>query len=290
MSSKVVFEGSGSAPANQSDRTPFLGSPAFACPHCSAFAQQRWFTLNAEVPENPPQPHDLPFLRGLLADARAAQQRGDDPNFPLVSMETYLSTLEAGLPYVERSSQGFYVYWSVSNVHLSSCFVCEKVAVWVDGRVRFPAANAEVAEANSDLPADIRRDYAEAAEVALASPRAAAALLRLAIQKLCSHLVERDGDINEMIGELVKRGLNPLIQQALDVVRVIGNEAVHPGELNLRDDKMTATQLFGLVNLIAEAMITQPKHVMALYGSLPPTKLAGIEQRNAKARQGKQET
>jgi len=44
-------------------------------------------------------------------------------------------------------------------------------------------------------------------------------------------------------------------------VRVIGNEAVHPGKLDLKDDRDTATRLFKLVNIIAEQMISNPKHV-----------------------------
>lgn len=67
---------------------------------------------------------------------------------------------------------------------------------------------------------------------------------------------------------------------ALDVVRVIGNEAVHPGQVDLRDDRDTATRLFGLVNLIAEKMISEPKHVAAMYNALPQPKLKAIEDRD----------
>jgi hypothetical protein len=58
-----------------------------------------------------------------------------------------------------------------------------------------------------------------------------------------------------------KNGLDGRIQKALDVVRVIGNKAVHPGQIDLRDDKATASKFFALVNLIVEATITSPKHV-----------------------------
>ena len=50
---------------------------------------------------------------------------------------------------------------------------------------------------------------------------------------------------------------------------MIGNNAVHPGTLDLRDDSATAEKLFGLVNLIAEIMISQPKRVAEMYDSLP---------------------
>ena len=107
-------------------------------------------------------------------------------------------------------------------------------------------------------------------------------MLRLVVQKLCKHLGEKGKKIDDDIASLVQKGLNPMVQQALDTVRVIGNEAVHPGSLDLYDDRDTASQLFRLVNLIAEQMISQPKHVNDMYNSLPPTKLAAIEARDAK--------
>jgi hypothetical protein len=70
------------------------------------------------------------------------------------------------------------------------------------------------------------------------------------------------------------------IRLAPDIVRVIGNDAVHPGQIDLRDDRDTATKLFGLVNLIAEKMISEPKHVEALYGSLPESKRKASEERD----------
>jgi len=88
---------------------------------------------------------------------------------------------------------------------------------------------------NPDLPDELFRDFDEAREIVDGSLRGAAALLRLVIRKLCAHLGEKGKDINADIASLVAKGLNPLVQKALDVVRVIGNEAVHPGTIDLRD-------------------------------------------------------
>jgi hypothetical protein len=69
----------------------------------------------------------------------------------------------------------------------------------------------------------------------------------------------------------------------LDIVRVIGNESVHPGTIDLRDEPETAVQLAGLVNFIAEAMITQPKEIDKLYDSLPESKREAIDRRDGTA-------
>ena len=131
------------------------------------------------------------------------------------------------------------------------------------------------------MPADIRLDFEEAAKIVDLSPRGAAALLRLAIQKLVAHLGEKGRDINGDIANLVKKGLDLQIQRALDIVRVIGNEAVHPGQIDLRDDKLMAMQLFDLVNLVVDNMISRPKQIDEMYEKLPEEKRTAIEKRDA---------
>jgi hypothetical protein len=73
------------------------------------------------------------------------------------------------------------------------------------------------------------------------------------------------------------------LQKALDVVRVIGNQAVHPGVMDLKDKRETAGKLFELINLIAHDRITYPKEVDALYSSLPAPQIAQITKRDAAA-------
>lgn len=139
---------------------------------------------------------------------------------------------------------------------------------------------------NLDLPDDCKGDYEEARRVLSDSPRAAAALLRLCTEKVCRHLLKipegQKADLDKMVARLVKDGLPKSIQQALDSLRVIGNESVHPGTLDLRDDTTTATKLFDLVNLVVENRISEPRKVAEIYGKLPEKKLKGIEDRDGK--------
>ncbi|RWM82678.1 MAG: DUF4145 domain-containing protein [Mesorhizobium sp.] len=138
----------------------------------------------------------------------------------------------------------------------------------------------EAPPANPDLPEEIRRDYEEASTILDLSPRGAAALVRLCIQKLCKELGQPGKNINDDIAALVKAGLDSRIQKALDAVRVIGNNAVHPGSIDLRDDRATAESLFRLLNLLAEKMISEPKHVDEVYAMLPDAAKAAIETRD----------
>ena len=176
---------------------------------------------------------------------------------------------------------GSYVYDELKNVFISQCFSCKQIAIWLQGRLIYPTLVYAV-EPNPDLPNDVLAEFNEAALIMPLSPRGAAALLRLSIQRLCNFL-GKTGDINQMIGELVSDGLDVRVQRALDIVRVIGNESVHPGTIDVRDTPDVAQKLFSLVNLIAEKMISEPKHIDELYSTLPAEKLSGIDQRNAKA-------
>lgn len=116
--------------------------------------------------------------------------------------------------------------------------------------------------------------------IAQQSPRAAAALLRLAIQKLCKELGESGNSINADIGALVRKGLPIEIQQALDVVRVVGNNAVHPGEISADDIEDITPTLFDLVNMIVEDRIARPRKLADMFKSLPSGAIAAITKRD----------
>jgi len=169
---------------------------------------------------------------------------------------------------------------NTGSLRYAQCTHCTDFSVWLDGKIIYPEA-VIAPPPNSDLPPDIQADYEEAASIITRSPRGAAALLRLCLQKLCQHLGQPGKDLNKDIAALVKQGLNPSIQQSLDIVRVIGNEAVHPGQLDLRDKQETSVHLCRLINIIADAMITQPKLIKELYDGLPETKRDQIQKRDA---------
>lgn len=169
----------------------------------------------------------------------------------------------------------------LGSVRTAHCDHCNEYSIWFEQQMIYPESLL-VSPPNVDLEPSVQEDYNEAASIVTKSPRGAAALLRLAIQKLCKQLGESGENINDDIASLVKKGLSPTIQQSLDIVRVVGNNAVHPGQIELKDNKEIAFKLFELVNMIADTMITKPREIKKLYDSLPASIAEQIEKRDSK--------
>ena len=258
---------------------PSVRETAFNCPHCGVLTTQHWHSAAAKRYRTSKQlPHVLSAGRSEL-DLKEIK----DPKRRKY-LEEIADRLAQGFPFLETISATSYNL-SIRNIFVSECFECERLSLWVHDNLLYPQ-RGEAPLANPDLSEDIRRDYDEASRILDLSPRGAAALLRLAIQKLCKELEPSGKDLNEAIKKLVTKGLDVHIQQALDVVRVTGNEAVHPGQIDLSDDKATAETLFNLVNVIAEKMISIPIHIGELYNALPADKLKQIEKRDGKSGDG----
>lgn len=167
----------------------------------------------------------------------------------------------------------------LNNLSVSICSHCKNYALWVDKKMVYPKDSIAPLP-NEDMPDDVKSDFMEARKIVSESPRGACALLRLALQKLMRTLGEDGKNLNHDIGNLVKKGLDKKIQEALDSIRVIGNEAVHPGELNLKDDEETALALFKIMNFIIETQISAKKQITNIYDSLPEDKKQGINNRD----------
>lgn len=197
--------------SNSKFTPPAYKKQAFNCPHCGAFAHQRWLDMK--------------------------------PIYPNVKLD----------------------------ISVGACVCCEKQSVWVQGKMLFPDSR-EVSMPNEDLSDGIKADYLEAASVLQKSPRASAALLRLALQKLCRQLGGKGDWLQKDIDILAEKGISSAVIQAMDSVRIIGNEALHPGQIDLRDDHATAETLFKLINFIAEKMLTEPQKLQEFYAGLPDSK------------------
>lgn len=229
---------------------PKQGEEKFHCPHCGVYAKQRWSHLSA-----------------------VGDQYTKKDNYGIVRHSSNINGKTLIVGNLEEK-------WTISI-----CEHCNAQILWLSDKMIFPK-KILVQDPNSDLDQEIKDDYLEAANILNDSPRAAAAILRLSLQKLCKQLGESGENINSDIASLVKKGLNPSIQKSLDALRITGNNAVHPGEINLKEDPEKVVKLFGLLNFIAEKMITEPKEIDEFYKGLPEPLTKAIEDRDSSKTEG----
>ncbi|MDG2942919.1 DUF4145 domain-containing protein [Exercitatus varius] len=160
------------------------------------------------------------------------------------------------------------------------CSCCKKNSLWrankvdhlnnhYDGEMIYPDFGlAPLPE--TDMPEDVKADYMEASRIFSRSKRGAAALLRLALQKLCKHLEQKGDNINDDIRSLAKNHVLPKqVIQVADTLRITGNNAVHPGTMSDDDFDDVAGKMFDLLNFIVRKGISEPKQLNELYLKMP---------------------
>ena len=258
-------------------RPPSVKEVSFSCPTCGAHASQTWFSVFAKERGDE---HPLPMV--WESDRPIPDELGKDaPEEERAEVLRFFESLKSNIPKLWRENSWESVRIHVHNVHLSQCYSCKEIALWIGQNVAFPDHVAELVP-HSEMPADLRADFMEAARVVNISPRSAAALARLIVQKLMRELGENGKNVNDDIASLVQKGLQPRIQQSLDVVRVIGNNAVHPGSIDLKDDKATAATILQLINMIVDREIAEPKKISEMYEKLPESIRSAIDKRDSK--------
>jgi hypothetical protein len=155
-------------------REPTLGSRSFNCPHCGALAAQRWFTCYPVSAKSSPAP--------LNAGIEMLKIQSLPPQDQQTAHKDFVKMM-SGNVLLDASTEFKLSLQNVKNLYLSRCYSCHDIAVWLGTNV-LPRKNFEI-QINEDMPPDARADFEEAASIVDASPRGAAALLRLSIQKLC---------------------------------------------------------------------------------------------------------
>lgn len=229
---------------------PQFEQSAFHCPNCHAFAAQEWGQIQSAI----------------------NQTLGRSNIFPITC--------------------------SNQVVLIAKCSHCQDCSVWLStyssrGRVEnftskeptmiYPS-KTNIISPNQDLPEEIKIIYNEAASIIDLSPKGSAALLRLALQMLLIELGGEGKNIKADIQKLLKAGLDSKLEKALEFVRVIGNNAVHPKSIDLNDRREFAISLFNIINFITEELISKEKRINSLYEQLPEEELKWIEESNTPLR------
>ena len=236
----------------------------FLCPHCHVVSQQRWFSSYrlSEIVFSIYQHIYLNYRVNIVDYEQKAIA-----HFLSAAKSEFSNDINSFIP---------------SRCSIAICQSCNDFSIWVDEKLAYPR-KLSIDPPNEDVNDDIKSLYNEAASIFVDSPKGATALLRLALQKLLLQVGKSGGNINNDIKELVAEGLSPKIQQALDLVRVVGNNAVHPGQINLDDNSDIALKLFKILNIIADELITKEKEMDALYSNIIPEDTRGhINQRDGR--------
>lgn len=164
--------------------------------------------------------------------------------------------------------------------YFATCSQCNQISIWnatyaladsscINSIMIYPDSSG-VPLPSEDMPDDVKKDYLEAASIYQKSPRGAAALLRLGLQKLCKHIGGKGENINTDINTLAQDDkISKQLIKAADIVRITGNNAVHPGTINDEDFDNIAIKLFDLLNIIVRQGITEPKEVEELFNKMP---------------------
>ena len=241
---------------------PKYGNKRFQCPHCNTVASQEWFTADSISNKS------MEVVNHLYLNYR--------PSIDSSSQEQVANFLRI---INDNFKKSFYNFVPI-GFSITTCSSCANFTLWVHDKIVFPKKTT-LPPPNDDLNEDIKALYLEASSILIDSPKGSTALLRLALQKLLKQVGKSGKNINDDIKALVADGMSPKIQQALDLLRVIGNNAVHPGQINLEDNAEIAQKLFGILNFIAEELITKPKELERLYADLiPPETQNHIKQRD----------
>src|SRR5262245_51235048 len=155
----------------------------------------------------------------------------------------------------------------VQNISISYCFNCNEICLWVVDQMVWPRCATDP-EPKLHASPDVRGETEEASHTLDASPRGAAVLLRLATEKLCKELGDSDGSPRPEIAPHFQEEVDARVQKVLDAMRIIESKAVPPDDLGVGDSRATAETLSGLVNLVCEKMIIEPRQLRALYAKV----------------------
>ncbi|EHJ51651.1 DUF4145 domain-containing protein [Streptococcus macacae] len=211
-----------------------MNSKGLICPYCSSLASHRWISRELDFDPNP-----------------QTIKEEKNPN-----ITTYI--LQA------------------------KCLACNKISIWIKTintshnifndtdksefeKLIYPQKTMEEIPLPSlDMPQTICSLYLEARAILGKSPKAAAALSRLAIEELLKYLGNKENSLDENINALLTKGLPKEVKEMLIKAQVLGDEAIAPGKINSHDNKELALSLLKLLNFIVNNQISQNKEIQTI--------------------------
>src|SRR5262245_60548443 len=251
--------------------SPAIDQLAFNCPHCNALARQFWFSVHADPPKSDEKPvvataetvKTLTFSNGSIEEAERDRKL------------KWAERMATGRPFLEVHRE--FRNRDVQNVSISYCFTCNEMCLWVGDQLAWPRGAAGP-EPNLRTSPEVPGDHEKANQTLDASPRGAAVVLRLATEKLCNELGDCEQGPRPEIAPPLQEEIDARVQKVLDAMRIIESDATPPDQTSVGDNRAKAETLSGLVNLMCEKMMVEPRHLQALYAKAREGAQNGIEQ------------
>lgn len=178
----------------------------------------------------------------------------------------------------------------------SQCAACRDHTLWIGENIAFPPVQftaSPSAEPHPEMPSAVRELYTEAVAVLPHSRRAAAALSRAALEKLCKSLtadlspsVNLNGRLNALSSHVAES-----TAMALHAIRHVGNKALHGANdedgavsiyLSDADQNETAELFFLAINELVDQRISRPRKFAEVYSRLPEDVRENITKAQAK--------
>ncbi len=220
---------------------------SFTCPQCGVVAQQKWYPLLYD-------PGD--WIAWISKWAQAISREGDYSSFDRFLRQ--VSELPSVLIPVTELPQ--------NRLTIAFCQHCHRFTLWLGDAMIYPQVG-EAPPPHKDMPPRIRELYEEARGVLPASPRASAALLRVALEGLLEEAGYRQGRLADRLEKAYEdRKLSASTYKLAESLRYAGNAAVHyePWKIDPsegEEDREMVKSLFDFVNEVTEELFAKPRRL-----------------------------
>ena len=152
--------------------------------------------------------------------------------------------------------------------------------MWHNDKTIFPNTSHQP-PAHTEMPEQIKLIYEEASTISRLSPRASCALMRHALEELVKNIGYKDR-LFDSIGQMYEKGLiDDAIKDALDIVRLTGNDSLHSNQIDM-SDQTNVDYMFILINEIVESLIALPKRRKGMLEKFGENRLDSIKKRDSK--------
>ena len=192
---------------------PEYNASGFHCPHCKAYAHQQWYEI-------------CKYNYNLFIEDIRLYLKGYGQSFELSGRE---------LNNFAKFLSDQYISMNIKSGRVAFCAHCGTYSVWINEQMEYPRLSTAPLPV-ACMPKPVKDVYNEARDICDKSPRGACALLRLALELLVKELGENEKNLKKAIDNLVKKGLPEKIKKLFYIVRIIGNNAIHPGKIDMADN------------------------------------------------------